>query len=116
MAVEAIMFRLDRWLNSDYDGVVFEHSTEPVGYALYRPTDPELKSPDGVYLRQFFIAPERRRLGLGTEAFREFASQVVGSRRLVLEVLETNPAGRSFWISLGLTPYSTTFESPPPTA
>ena len=113
MEPEVISARLRRWLDSDYDGVIFELDTTPIGYALFRPTDPELKAPDGIYLRQFFISPEHRRCGAGTAAFREFVVQAVRGRRLMLEVLESNPIGQSFWRSLGLIPYSIALELPP---
>lgn len=116
MELEAILDRLHRWLECDYEAVVFELDDAPVGYALFRPTDPDLKAPNGLYLRQFFIATRHRRRGIGTAAFREFTTQVVRGRRLVLEVLESNPGGQNFWKSLGLARYSTTFEFPPSAA
>lgn len=112
MEPEAVLDRLRGWLQSDYEGVVFELGDAAVGYALFRSTDPDLKAPDGLYLRQFFVASQHRRRGIGTAAFREFTTQVVRGRRLVLEVLESNPGGERFWQSLGLTRYSTTFELP----
>ena len=116
MESEAISVRLRRWLESDYDAVIFELETIPIGYALFRLTDPELKAPDGIYLRQFFIAPEYRRRGAGTAAFQEFVAQAVRGRRLVLEVLESNVIGQNFWRSLGLIPYSSTLELSPTTS
>ena len=109
----AILERLQRWLNADYDGLLFELGAGPVGYALFRPTDPDLKGPGGIYLRQFFIVPEHRRRGIGTQAFELFLNQRVGGRRLVLEALTSNPSGQMFWQSLGLTVYSTTLELAP---
>ena len=116
MESEAISDRLRRWLESDYDAVIFELETIPIGDALFRSTDPELKAPDGIYLRQFFISPEYRRRGAGTAAFQEYVAQAVRGRRLVLEVLESNRIGQSFWRSLGLIPYSSTLELPPTTS
>ncbi len=106
----AILDRLQRWLDADYEGLLFEVAASPVGYALFRPTDPDLKGPGGIYLRQFFIVPEHRRRGIGTEAFKLFLKTHVGHRRLVLEALASNPGGQMFWQSLGLAVYSTTLE------
>jgi len=105
-----IALRLERWLAGRYDGLIFETEAEPIGYALFCPTDPDLKGADGIYLRQFFIAPEYRRAGNGGAAFRLFLEAVVRGRRVVLEALESNPGGQAFWRSVGLRPYSRAFE------
>jgi len=112
MEADAIRARLERWLAAGYEGVVFLHESTPIGYALFRPTDPDRETPGGVHPRQFFIAREQRRRGFGTAAFHAFVAHIVAGRRLVLEVLESNPEGRAFWLSLGLEPYSSTLELP----
>jgi ribosomal protein S18 acetylase RimI-like enzyme len=120
MPLEAIATRLSGWLSGDYEAVIFELGSEPgqepIGYALYRPTDADQKESGGIYLRQFFIAPGHRRLGHGTEAIGLLLDEVVPGRRLVLEALNTNPNGQQFWRSLGMRVYSVTFEWCPPAA
>lgn len=116
MASGAVEARLQRWLLSGYEGLIFEVESVPVGYALFRQTDPDLKEPDGVYLRQFFILREHRRRGLGTRAFQLFRNEALGGRRLVLEALASNPDGEAFWRSLGMMPYSVTLELKPDAA
>jgi len=116
MELDAIRARLERWLGEGYEGLIFESDSQPVGYALFRATDPDLKEPDGLYLRQFFVLRKHRRCGFGTRAFRLFQNDVLVERRLVLEALASNPDGRAFWQSLGLTPYSVTFELKPDAA
>lgn len=113
MDLEEIEVRLRRWLSVNYDAVVFELRSDPIGYALYRPTDADMNDPDGIYLRQFFIARGHRRLGHGSTAIRLFLDEVVQGRRLVLEALNSNPAGQAFWRSLGMRAYSVTFELDP---
>ncbi len=110
MEVAAITARLRRWLANEYQGLLFELDSTPVGYALFRPTDPDLKRADGIYLRQFFIAREHRRRGLGSQAFVLFVDHAVSGRRVVLEALASNPGGQAFWQSLGLRVYSVAFE------
>ncbi len=110
MEREPIEARLRRWLGGVYDGVIFEVDGDPIGYALYRPTDDDQKEPGGIYLRQFFIAAAYRRRGNGTRAMRAFLDEVVAGRRLVLEALNSNPAGQEFWRSLGMSVYAITFE------
>ena len=116
MEAAAIIARLRRWLANEYQGLLFELDSRPVGYALFRPTDPDLKGADGIYLRQFFIAREHRRRGLGSQAFGLFVDHAVSGRRVVLEALASNPAGQAFWQSLGLRVYSVAFERPPEAA
>jgi RimJ/RimL family protein N-acetyltransferase len=110
MSLEQAEARMRRWLQGPFDVVVFEFGSDPIGYALYRPTDPDQKEADGVYLRQFFIDPAHRRKGRGTEAMRLLLDEVVAGRRLVLEALSTNPIGQKFWQSLGMQVYSVTYE------
>lgn len=110
MNLEAIEVRLRRWLSAAYEAMIFELDSEPIGYALYRPTDPDQAEPGGIYLRQFFIAPMHRRQGHGTNAIRLFLAETVRGRRLTLEALSSNPNGQEFWRSLGMRVYSVTFE------
>ena len=110
MNLDEIEARLRRWLSDAYEAVIFELDSEPIGYALFRPTDPDQKEPGGVYLRQFFIAPAHRRFGHGTRAIRLFLDETVKGRRLVLEALNSNPIGQKFWRSIGMRVYSATFE------
>jgi GNAT superfamily N-acetyltransferase len=113
MEPAAIAARLERWLSGGYQAVVFETDATPIGYALFRPTDPDREGPGGLYLQQFFVARERRRAGLGSQAFRLFARDVLRGRRLLLDALETNPAGQAFWTSLGLRLGARRYELPP---
>jgi GNAT superfamily N-acetyltransferase len=115
MSTEDAEARMRRWLQGDYRATVFEHDGA-LGYAVFRPTDPDVMGADGVYLRQFFIARERRRQGLGSAALRLLTEQVVPGCRLVFEVLTSNPGGRSFWQSLGLEEWFTTYQRRPSTA
>jgi ribosomal protein S18 acetylase RimI-like enzyme len=55
---------------------------------------------------------DARRNGLGSAAFDLLLREVVNDRRLVLEVLTSNPTGHAFWRSLGLDEYSTSFQIP----
>ena len=87
---------------------------DAVGYALYRPTDPDSEGSGGLYLRQFFIARDRRRSGSGRRAFACFRKEVLEGRPLRLEVLRSNPGGEAFWRACGLVPYCTTYTTPAP--
>jgi uncharacterized glyoxalase superfamily protein PhnB/GNAT superfamily N-acetyltransferase len=109
MARGDIAARLDRWLDAGYRAVVFESAQAPVGYALFCVADPDLKGPDGIYLRQFFILRERRRQGFGRRAYAAFAREFCDGREIVLEALGSNPGAHTFWQTLGFEPYSITY-------
>ena len=100
--------RLTLWLAGTYRCVVFTQSSEVVGYALFRPMDPNTEGhPGGVYVRPFFIVPKLRGRGWGWRAFELMLSDVLPSGcYVVLEALATNPAGQAFWRALGFTEYS----------
>lgn len=104
--------RLQRWLAGEYRCVLFATDDAVVGYALFRPTDPHAEGhPGGVYVRQFFVVPERRGQGLGRAAFALLRAEVLPPGCYVtLEALATNPAGRSFWQALGFREYSVRYE------
>ena len=104
--------RLELWLAGTYRCVVFTQRNEVVGYALFRPTDPHTEGhPGGVYVRQFFLVPQRRGQGWGRKAFELLLSEVLPAGCYVtLEALATNPAGQAFWRALGFTEYSRRYE------
>ena len=55
--------RMRGWLASEYAAVIFEDGKEVVAYALYREQTEE------IYLRQLFVVRNRRRQGIGRQAF-----------------------------------------------
>jgi ribosomal protein S18 acetylase RimI-like enzyme len=112
MRLEDALARLRAWLAGAYRCTVFLDGEELVGYALHRATDPDAEGhPGGVYLRQLFVTRERRRCGLGREAFSLLVSEVFAEGcYLTLEALVTNPGGQAFWKSLGFREYSVRYE------
>ena len=58
MTLAQLQVRMDNWLQSEYQAVLFEHDGETVGYALFRD---EAKY---IYLRQFFVTAQHQRKGL----------------------------------------------------
>lgn len=99
-----LLARLQGWLLTDYQAFVFCEQSDLIGYALYR-TEPE-----HIYLRQFFVRPEYRRKGLGRSAFQWLMKNDWNSRRIRLDVLVGNAAGRAFWKWLGFSEYCVTME------
>jgi RimJ/RimL family protein N-acetyltransferase len=109
MSVAALAVRMEKWLNEDWNVVLFEEQSKVAGYSVfqigsdyYDPAIPE------VHVRQFFIVRERRCRGLGRQAFGLLINTVFPpGAQIHLDVLATNPRGRRFWESLGFQHYST---------
>lgn len=99
--------RMRGWLDSEYRAVLFERATRTVAYALYR--DDEWGR---IHLRQFFVARDARRQGVGKQALRLFREAVVPGRRVLVEVLAHNEAGKAFWIASGFREHALTLELP----
>ena len=109
MTVPELRARMQGWLAGEYAAILFSVGTGPVAYALYRETD------HVVYLRQFYVVPDRRRHGLGREAVTILRTHFwPPSKRLTVEVLTANPRGVSFWRAVGYQDYCLTLEILPP--
>lgn len=104
MSLAELQQRMSNWLVSEYRAVIFEVASNPVAYAVYRPSE------DGLYLRQFFVIRKHRRQGLGRQAIELFRGQVVpAGATLTLEVLVHNEAGLGFWRALGFSEHALSF-------
>jgi len=100
--------RMRSLLEGDYQAVVFELADEVVAYALF------IDQGDTVHLRQFFVAPGRRRQGLGREAFRVLKEEIwPRDKRLTVGVLSKNRDALAFWKSMGYREHSIELEIMP---
>jgi ribosomal protein S18 acetylase RimI-like enzyme len=105
MTVPELEQRMKGWLASEYTGVIFEDGNEVVAYALYR------EQPEEIYLRQLFVARNRRRQGIGRRAVEILRSNFWSpNKRLTVDVLVQNVAAVSFWRAVGYKDYSVTLE------
>jgi len=109
MTVAQLEERMRGWLASgEYRAMLFEQEGQVVAYALYRETETE------VYLRQFFVARQHRREGLGRRAMGVLFSEVwPQDKRWTVSVLAKNVTGIAFWRALGYTDYDLTLEIMP---
>src|SRR4051812_41843005 len=109
MTVPELAHRMKRWLEREYTGLLFEEGKEVVGYALFR------EDAEEVYLRQLFVARNRRRQGVGREAVRILRAEVwPKNKRLTVDVLVTNKNAVAFWRAVGYRDYGLTLEILPP--
>src|SRR5476651_146114 len=70
MTVSELEQRMSGWLASEYAAVIFESDGEIVAHALYR------EQPEEIYLRQLFAVRNRRRQGIGRQAFEVLRSKI----------------------------------------
>ena len=105
MTVLELDQRMKDWLASEYAAVLFETGGEVAAYALFR------EQPEEIYLRQFFVARQRRRQGVGRAAFALLRSQIwPADKRLTVDVLVHNVAAVAFWRAVGYRDYSLKLE------
>jgi len=108
MTVPELRERMQGWLQGEYQAVMFEENGEPVAYALYR------EIPGEIHLRQFFVAREQRRHGIGKRAMSVlFDSVWPKDKRLWVEVLCKNETAVRFWRAMGYSDYALTLEIMP---
>jgi len=108
MTLAELTDRMRQWLASAYKGIIFEDERGVIAYALYQ------DEPTQIYLRQFFVARERRRSGFGRKAMNLLFEDIwPGDRRLTVSVLCHNQPARAFWKAMGYTEYSLTLEIAP---
>jgi len=105
MTIPQLAARMSEWLEDEYQAYLFELDSEVIGYALYR------IEPEFVYLRQIFVRPNHRRLGVARSALewlRENAWST--SPRVRIDVLVGNGAGIEFWRAVGFADYCLSME------
>jgi len=105
MNVEELTRRMEDFLASGYEAVIFVQEESRLGYALYK------REPEWVYLRQFYVKPDCRRRGIGRGALDWLRTNVWSDcPRIRLEVLVGNKIGIAFWRRVGFLDYCLTME------
>lgn len=105
MSLPELEQRMRGWLASEYAAVIFEKDGEVVAHALYR------EQPEEIYLRQLFVARNRRRKGIGREVFEILRTKIwPKNKRLTVDVLIQNTAAIAFWRSVGYKDYCLALE------
>jgi predicted acetyltransferase len=108
MTVLELEERMRGWLGKEYKAILFEADGVLMAYALYREQAGE------IYLRQFFVIRQQRRMGIGRQAFEILRSEVwPKGKRLTVEVLVQNVVALSFWRAVGYRDYCLTLEIVP---
>jgi predicted acetyltransferase len=108
MTVPELEQRMRGWLVSEYAAVIFEGDKEVVAYALYR------EQPEGIYLRQLFVARNLRRKGIRRKAVEILRTNIwPADKRLTVDVLVQNATAVAFWRAVGYNDFCLTLEIMP---
>ena len=108
MSLEELLVRMRNWLTTEYQALIFEHQAVPVAYALLRDT------PEWVHLRQFFVARDRRRRGIGARAVALLRDSVFPpDKPIIVEAMAWNHPALSFWRAMGFADRYVGLESRP---
>ena len=110
MSLEELVVRMRNWLTTEYQALIFEDpaAPAPVAYALLRDT------PEWVHLRQFFVARDRRRRGIGARAVALLRDSVIPpDKPVIVEAMAWNHPALSFWHAMGFADRYVGLESRP---
>jgi ribosomal protein S18 acetylase RimI-like enzyme len=107
MTLAQLEERMRGFLSGEYRAVIFQEEGEVVAYALYR------EQADEIYLRQLFVARDRRRRGIGRRAMEILRTEIwPGNKRLTVDVLLHNTPAIAFWRAVGYRDYLLGLEIP----
>jgi GNAT superfamily N-acetyltransferase len=105
LSLHQLEARMRSLLDGDYTATLFEWDSQIVAYGLWR------DEPDWVYLRQFFVARDCRRRGIGAHAARLLTDEVLpADKRIRVNVLIGNRPALEFWRAVGFVDYLITLE------
>jgi GNAT superfamily N-acetyltransferase len=108
MSLEELAVRMRNWLTTEYQALIFEHQAAPAAYALLRDT------PEWVHLRQFFVARDCRRRGVGARAVTLLRDSVFPpDKPIIVEAMAWNHPALSFWRAVGFADRYVGLESRP---
>ena len=111
MSLEELVARMRNWLTTEYQALIFEDPAAPVAYALLRDT------PEWVHLRQFFVARDRRRRGIGARAVALLRDSVIPpDKPVIVEAMAWNQPALLFWRAVGFADRYIGLESRPAAA
>ena len=112
MSRDQLEARMRTWLTTEYQALIFEEPTTPpsapAAYALFR------DAPEWIHLRQFFVARDRRRRGIGARAVALLRDTVFPpDKPVIVEAMAWNHAALSFWRAVGFADRYVGLESRP---
>jgi len=94
MNIAQLKDRMKGFIDTCYNAYIFMRDDIVIGYALV-----DMKR-EPLYIRHFFVNRGYRRLGYGRAAF-SLLMQLLGTKKVDVEVMHWNKTGMSFWKSMG---------------
>jgi GNAT superfamily N-acetyltransferase len=111
MSLDQLVVRMRDWLTTEYQALIFEEPAAPVAYVLFRDT------PEWIHLRQFFVARDRRRRGIGARAVALLRDSVFPpDKPVIVEAMAWNHPALLFWRAVGFADRYIGLESRPAAA
>jgi len=115
MNLEQLEGRFKELLMSEYKAVLILLDNKIIGYCLYRHDNCASTVGYDIYIRQYYINRNFRRRGIGRAALNGLLQSVFRNASMIsLDVLESNPVGQAFWLSMGFQPYYHRMQLPNP--
>jgi len=109
MNIAELTERMRGFLAATHKAILLEEDGEVRAYALYHPYEES-----DLYLRQFFVVREKRRVGLGREAVRLLFDEIFPPEaRIIVTALSHNQRAIAFWSEVGFDQYCVSFERLP---
>ncbi len=94
MSLTEMEQRMAKWLEGEYQAVLFGDLNTVCGYALFK------SEPDHIYLRHFYIDRDHRRQGVGRTAI-DWLCRHWRDSHVRLDVLLWNEAAIAYWRAMG---------------
>jgi GNAT superfamily N-acetyltransferase len=135
MSLDELVMRMRTWLATEYQALIFDEpatsadpallknqwipacagmtaaGSAPVAYALFR------DAPEWIHLRQFFVARDRRRRGIGARAVALLRDSVFPpDKPVIVEAMAWNHPALLFWRAVGFADRYIGLESRPAAA
>jgi GNAT superfamily N-acetyltransferase len=109
MTIQQLEERMHGWLLGEWTIEVFQLNEAVIGYAVYQVgIDEYFPEESFVHLRQFYIGNEHRSKGYGSRVLKQLIKGTFPQgAKVMIDVLQSNPRGQSFWAKFGFEPYYT---------
>ncbi|WP_145412099.1 GNAT family N-acetyltransferase [Paenibacillus xylanexedens] len=109
MGIDELEKRMSEFLENAWEIDLIMKEEKIIGYTLYQYQEDSInRTEKRVYIRQYFIRREYRKMGHGTAGIELLKkTRFREAKQIEIDVLETNPEGKKFWDRAGFKPYYT---------
>ena len=109
MGINELEKRMSEFFENAWEIDLIMKEEKIIGYTLYQYQEDSInRTEKRVYIRQYFIRREYRKMGYGIAGIDLlWNTRFKDVKRIEIDVLETNPEGKRFWDKAGFKPYYT---------